>query len=131
MKQLIAPASITVNAKVSTPAVRVIGGKLRTAKETDFVELVHSLSTRVMVLANRELRKIEAGTAEVDPGRKQLLNEVIDSTQRLCKDTSEPQAPSTLAQLRQNLAKLHDLIAPRAADFAGNPDDPEGDTPPG
>jgi len=105
MKHPVSPKSFTVDAQVSKPTVRVIGGKPRTARETDATEQVYSLSMRVFVLANRELRKVKA-SATINHPREQLLIEVIDDAKRLSANPSSQQTATAVSDLRQHLAKL-------------------------
>lgn len=106
MTQRILPGDFVADTQVSKPAVRVIGGHPRTAKQSDTAELVHSLSIRVLVLASRELRKIEKSSTAASVGRQELLIDVISSTQRLRTNPTLNRTPAALPQLRQYLAKL-------------------------
>ncbi|MDR3414768.1 MAG: hypothetical protein P4L83_01150 [Nevskia sp.] len=111
MKQVITVLGIPPQSEtqVSAPVVRVLGGgKPWTAFEADAAELVHSLSSRVLVKARRELRRIESSESSSDQQRQRLveLKLLVQSTQTLRKADSPTQFQSSISQLRQKLEQL-------------------------
>jgi hypothetical protein len=93
-------------AQVPAPVVRVLGGgKPWTAQEADAAELVHALSTRVLVKARRELRKIDSSASNSTLQRQRLVD-LIQSAQSLRKEDSPTQFQSSITQLRQKLQQL-------------------------
>ncbi len=93
---------------IRTKARVLGGGNPWTAEEADLVEIHHSLATRVLILARRELNAMISGQDTASDKYRELV-ELLDQSQKLSEVRSLPDIQAATHQLAENLKKLNIL----------------------